>query len=204
MSEVNTVLDMIKNLQVSAKTFVEFDPDSGELIRVGKKGDDDNSYVEVNPNDITHIMSGEKTMSEYKVIFDIGLKEYVLREKGDLETENDHVYNTLFEIPSDVAEDCDVTIIQDNIDKCWKIKVSDSLREFLKSEAVSINSNIFFSITAKFDPNILFRVLRLSVNDLINADEYTFPFEYKFENINDKVSIYTAKYFDTYKHEVLG
>ena len=142
-------------------------------------------------------------MTEYKVIFDIGLKEYVLREKGDLETENDHVYNTLYEVPSDIDKDCDVTIIQDNREQCWRIKVSDSLRTFLRSEAVSINSNIFFSITAKFDPNILFRVLRLSVNDLIYDDEYTFPFEYKFEKINDKVSIYTAKYFDSYKHEVL-
>lgn len=203
MSEINSFLDMIQTLQVASKTFVEFDPDTGELIRVGKKGAEENSYIEVEPSEIKEIMSGSKTMTEYKVIFDIGLKEYVLREKGDLETENDHVYNTLYEVPSDIDKDCDVTIIQDNREQCWRIKVSDSLRTFLRSEAVSINSNIFFSITAKFDPNILFRVLRLSVNDLIYDDEYTFPFEYKFEKINDKVSIYTAKYFDSYKHEVL-
>lgn len=204
MSEASTFLNMIQSLQVPTKTFVEFDTDTGELIRVGKKGNDDNSYIEVDANSITEIMSGTKTMNEYKVVFDIGLKEYTLRERGDLETENDHVYNTLYEVPMFVDGDCDLTIFQDNIKQSWTIKVSKSLREFLNSEAVNINSNISFSITAKYDPNILLRSLRLSVNDLIKTDEFNFPFESKFEFKNNVVSVYTAKYFETYKHEVIN
>ena len=203
MSEASTFLDMIQSLQVPTKTFVEFDTDTGELIRVGKKGNDDNSYIEVDANSITEIMSGTKTMNEYKVVFDIGLKEYTLRERGDLETENDHVYNTLYEVPMFVDGDCDLTIFQDNIKQSWTIKVSKSLREFLNSEAVNINSNIFFSITAKYDPNILYRSLEFTIGDLLDETSSIIPFIYESENSVDDVSIYTAKYFDSYAHEVI-
>ena len=59
---------------------------------------------------------------------------------------------------------------------------------------------MYFSITAKHDPNILYRSLKIPLSML--ADKLVIPFKYDAEHKED-LSIYTAKYFDSYGHEIL-
>lgn len=200
MSEWQKLFDAVESLQVQNQTFVYFDVETGEISSIGNRKDTDSNYIEVNSTEVAKIMSGEKHINDYKVIFDVGLKDYQLRERGDLETENDHVYNTLHEISS-LADNADVIITQDTKNKKWTIKVTEDLRSYLRSEAVSINSNIFFSVTAKHDPNIFYRSLDLKVDDLIKSDFVEFPFKFRFEFDKEDVSIYTAKYFESYQYE---
>ena len=59
---------------------------------------------------------------------------------------------------------------------------------------------LYFSITAKHDPNILYRSLKVSMSELNKI--HVIPFEFENEK-NKDVSLYTAKYFDSYAHEVI-
>ena len=62
---------------------------------------------------------------------------------------------------------------------------------------------LYFSITSKYDPNILYRSLEFLIGELITEDVPTIPFKFASESIPTDVSIYTAKYFDSYAHEVI-
>jgi len=53
-----------------------------------------------------------------------------------------------------------------------------------------------FSITKKYDPNVLYRVLKFKNNN-------TIPFEMDFEFDNEEVSVYTIRKFSAYVHEVI-
>ena len=57
----------------------------------------------------------------------------------------------------------------------------------------------FYSITKKYDPNVLYRLIRFEKV----GDEYIVPFELDFEVDNLNLSIYTVRKFSTYSYEVI-
>ena len=94
----------------------------------------------------------------------------------------------------------DIIITQDRADKVWHINLNPStLQYFQLSNHVDRDDILYFSITAKHDPNVLYRSIKLPVSLL--TDQLQLPFEDKDETRD--VSIYTAKYFDSYAHEVI-
>lgn len=99
--------------------------------------------------------------------------------------------------------DNDIVVIENQIDNYWSIRLSNSMREFLQSSLYSKNDSLYFSITSKYDPNILYRTLNFSLNDLLNNNYKTYDFIYDHEFDNDEVSIYTTRFFDSYAHEVI-
>ena len=62
---------------------------------------------------------------------------------------------------------------------------------------------MYLSVTAKYDPNILYRSLEFKVADLLSDITSIIPFTLDAESVPQNVSIYTAKYFDSYAHEVI-
>ena len=76
-------------------------------------------------------------------------------------------------------------------------------KKFLKSSGQLANEKLYFSVTSKYDPNILYRSLEFTIGDLLDETSSIIPFIYESENSVDDVSIYTAKYFDSYAHEVI-
>ena len=68
---------------------------------------------------------------------------------------------------------------------------------------IIFNEKLYFSVTSKYDPNILYRSLEFTIGDLLDEASSIIPFIYESENSVDDVSIYTAKYFDSYAHEVI-
>tara|TARA_B110000503_G_scaffold99799_1_gene149282 strand:+ start:16244 stop:17572 length:1329 start_codon:yes stop_codon:yes gene_type:complete len=99
--------------------------------------------------------------------------------------------------------DSDIVVIENQIDKYWSIRLSNAMKEFLKSSSYRKNDKLYFSITSKYDPNILYRTLDFSLNDLLNNNYKVYDFKYDCEFTGDEVSIYTTKFFDSYAHEVI-
>lgn len=100
-------------------------------------------------------------------------------------------------------KDYDIIVRQDTDANCWNIIVNPYTKKFLLSSGYSSKETLYFSITSKYDPNILYRSLECTVGDLISDETFIIPFRYKTENNVTDVSIYTAKYFENYAHEVI-
>ena len=84
---MSELADLIKSLQVEVKqsqsTYVYYDTESGKVNRLSgteQEPDEDESVLAV-PHDITSpILTGEKRTSDYIIIYDIALKQRILKE----------------------------------------------------------------------------------------------------------------------------
>lgn len=103
-------------------------------------------------------------------------------------------------IKSKIDYEYDVKIVQDNYYKCWTIKLDKKTINTLKNTYLG-NDTLYFSITSKNDPNILYRIFKCSIKELLD-NTISFSFEYSWEFENEEVSVYTPKYFKKYIHEV--
>jgi hypothetical protein len=118
-------------------------------------------------------------------------------ENGQLVLVGTRIYNYK------TNKDYDVIIQQNFIDKCWTIILNPYTKAFLNTSGYSINDKLYFSVTEKYDPNILYRTLEINAEELLWAKPKTIPFIYDSELDGVNVSIYTAKYFEHYAHEVV-
>jgi len=102
-----------------------------------------------------------------------------------------------------VNKEYDIIVQQDTINKCWTIKLNPYTKKFLLSSGYKPAETLYFSVTSKYDPNILYKSLKFSVADLLSDTTSVVPFTYDTEQSKNNVSIYTAKYFDKYVHEII-
>ena len=101
------------------------------------------------------------------------------------------------------TKDYDVIIQQNFVDKCWRIVLNPYTKAFLNTSGYSVKDKLYFSVTEKYDPNILYRTLELNAEELLWEKPPTITFIYDVEQDGVNVSIYTAKYFEHYAHEVV-
>ena len=142
----------------------------------------DNSFFIVDPFDTQNYSIVENT--EVEILSQTSLKtgDKVLIGKKLYQVELDKEY--------------DIIVKQDKQQKHWSFEVNPTIRDFL----VRNNNDVMYvSVTRKHDPNILHRSLRIPISDLGIVE--IIPFDHDSEM--DNVSLYTAKYFDSYAHEVI-
>jgi len=99
--------------------------------------------------------------------------------------------------------DADIVVIQNKKTKTWSVRLSNSTRKFLESTGYKAHDKLYFSITAKYDPNILYRTIDFSLMNLLNDKVQTYNFDHDIEN-TDEVSVYTTQFFNLYTHEILS
>lgn len=99
--------------------------------------------------------------------------------------------------------DADVNVVQNHIKGVWEVYLGKRTKKSLEAVPHFTVDNLFFSVTAKHDPNILQRTLLFSVSDLLKNRKQVFPFKYKWEYEKHDVSVYTSKYFSTYAYEIV-
>jgi hypothetical protein len=178
------------DIQLVTNRFVHYD-NEGKITKISPTRDESQSAIEMPFEKVKPLMTGKESLASYIVEWDFLEKKNLLKHVSDLQNESlkDHF---LHEIKND--EDADATIQQDKIKKCWRLVLSDDV----------LNANIdptmqFYSVTKKYDPNILYRLLRFQKID----NEYIVPFELDFEVDNLDLSIYTVRKFSTYSYEVI-
>ena len=108
---------------------------------------------------------------------------------------------TLYQITIDKGYD--IIIQQNTFSKTWNLLLNPYTKKFLQNSGYSSKETLYFSVTAKYDPNVLFRSLKFTVGDLLSDVTAEIPFSTEGEADPQNVSIYTAKYFDSYAHEVI-
>lgn len=97
----------------------------------------------------------------------------------------------------------DLIIRQNNKLKRWEFSINPYTKKFLKTAGYSTDDVVYFSVTEKYDPNILYKSLTVSVQDLITKHEYYINFDDNWDPKNVESSVYTTKYFENYGYEVI-
>lgn len=97
----------------------------------------------------------------------------------------------------------DIVIRQDTENNVWNITINPHTKKFLRMSGYNPKETLYFSVTAKYDPNILYRSLEFNIGDIINESQSIIPFKFEQELDPNNVSIYTAKYFENYAHEII-
>lgn len=168
--------------EVSTKDVI-FKTDSNNLLIWRYKS---KSSIKVNTVD--------NTKKDYHV-FD---KEFELMPQNILKNGEKILLGTkLYQVQRD--KEYDIIITQDRADKMWHINLNPSTLTYFSMTYHDNDDELYFSITSKHDPNILYRSLKIPISML--AEQLVMPFESDSENKD--VSIYTAKYFNSYAHEVI-
>ena len=102
-----------------------------------------------------------------------------------------------------IDKEYDIIVQQDTQDKMWSMLINPYTKKFLQTSGYKSTETLYFSVTSKYDPNILYRSLEFTIGDLLSEETSIIPFISELEQDNTDVSIYTAKYFDSYAHEII-
>lgn len=103
-----------------------------------------------------------------------------------------------------VDREFDLVIKQNNKLKQWEFSLNPITKKFLKTAGFSTDDVVYFSVTEKYDPNILYKSLSIPVQDLISNENVNIKFEEDTDFTNIETSLYTTKYFENYGHEVIN
>ena len=104
-----------------------------------------------------------------------------------------------------IDKEFDLILRKNNPDKRWEIHLNPHTKKFLTTAGYTSYDQIFLSITEKYDPNILYKTINLSVENLIQKDWSVVYFTDSFEFEEDlDFSVYTTKYFENYGYEVIN
>lgn len=201
----NSLIDFLSNIQIAITTseysFVYFDQTSGKIEKISSKQENNSAYalLKVKYQTVENLISGKKRLEDYRVAYNSKIKDFeILESEKNINLKN--INNSLLKVErtkNNKKTAYDVVIQQDNKQQCWKFIINKNLT-FLKN----INDTLFFSITKKNDPNILYRTIMFNITDLV--DNYiSIPYIYDSEKNLTNTSIFTNKVLDTYAHEVI-
>jgi len=204
-NDLQKLLDLINDTSVDENCYVFFDQE-GDIVQVGSDVYSPYDKIQIPIDNVTGIMSGKERMSDYTVLYNPLDEEYELHKKNKV-TNEDILTSNLYEIPIKKVEietakpiDEDLLIIQNIREKCWKVKISNKEIDRL-FKINPAGKQIHLSVTARHDPNILYKRLVINSKELIHKGYVVLPFHDSFEFTNIDISIFTAKIFDTYCFE---
>lgn len=179
--------------------YVFFNKDTGNVIGISNIPDPAFDYIQVENSLVVPVLQGSEPITNYVVQYNPKIKSLEFASRFEYVLDAFLVKDFIYEIPEQELEDPDILIEQDIPNTCWKVQVGKEFKKNLKSKGASLNANLMFSITAKHDPNILYKTLFVDFNKAVTDNYYILPFSMPFETTDQPVSIYTARRFDTYQ-----
>lgn len=150
----------------------------------------------------TIIERDNKNIAETEIVFDAPIEQVV---SIDMIPPGQKILvgKTLFLTKEIERHNFDINIVQNNIKGVWEVYLSDQMIRSLDRINYFAEDILYFSVTAKYDPNILYRTIEFSLRELLNERCQLYPYRYDWEFNKDDVSVYTSKFFDSYSHEIL-
>ena len=212
MSSLHDLINRIQISNANKESYIYYDQSTGVIHKVSNKNvpSDEYAIIPIDSEEIKPILSGEKRTDEYIIVYDLSSKQVRLKEityEDAHSTASTMCYQipTFFKTETTAAESVehDIIIQQDTNNNVWNIEFNVYTEKFLIRTKYARNETLYFSITEKHDPNILYRSLEFTIADLLLQKTITIPFIYDSEHNANNVSIYTAKYFESYAHEVI-
>lgn len=170
---------------------------NGQIEKIARRPDETLDSIKVQYEEVKDLLEGKQSIVNYKVEYDFLEKKYVLKSLEQWRSDQ-LITAFIYELPTDEDNDYEIKIKQNSNKKCWELEINPDFIKKLNEQNVTFNPiEQLFSVTKRYDPNVLYRVLKFK-------DNHTIPFEYDFEFDNEEVSVYTIRKFSTYIHEVIN
>lgn len=180
--------------------YVKFDKDSGKIISIRGTEYDGDNCLPVALETVKPIILGEELSDNFEVRYNVSLKEVEFVRKSDLEISAATINDFIYEIPQQVSKKIpDLLVIQDIKNTCWKFVLNPEVKSNFESKGVTINERMMFSVTAKGDPNVLYKLLFVELGELARDGYVVLPFNMPFEYTREPISIFTSRKFSTYQ-----
>lgn len=183
--------------------FVKYIEETGKILGIGPRKDEQYPSIEVSIDEVRHIIDGKEPKRNYNVKYNPQTKDLELVNIHDESLNGTCVNDFIFEVPTNNQETPDILISLDQKNKCWRVKVSSSLQKRLRSKKIRLNTVLDFSITAKHDPNVLYRCFQVDFSNIFYENEVIIPFQSNFEKNLTDFSIFTSRKFDSYQLKVI-
>lgn len=168
--------------------------------------DDSLFYV----NDETVISYDEKaqywkglSLSTQEIFTSANTEELTISQPDDFLTGQIVIIGNSFYLAK-IDHSYDLVIVQNLKKGYWEIELNPRTRRYLKSSGFYPKDYVYFSLTAKHDPHILYRTFEFKLGDLIEENKQVVPFKYDIEKEGEELSLYTPKYFNNYAHEIVN
>jgi hypothetical protein len=183
---------------------VFFNIDTGDIVSINLPSTSDEflncNFFDIEYDEISDIAAYPDQLIRRKVVYSTKTTSYVIQKKEVLEF-NTKVSNSIYKI--EPLENAQVIIVHNIKNKRWEVKLNTALTELIKDKEVMRRDVLFFSVTTKDNPNILYRTFVCRASDVITNGLVTFDFKYNEEVNKDKISVYTKRTFESYSYEVI-
>jgi hypothetical protein len=179
---------------------VYFDADTGMVTSITHKDlPNKKTYFNVPVQEVEDFLSGTRNLTKHKVVFDVREQRYkiVSIQESIIVYADDLIFKL-----SKIA-DPQIIVEQRLKENTWRIYASQDIKSSMKDVGSRMEETMFFSITEKGNPNILYNHYYVSVRDIMDKDFIEFEFTSQDEHTAGKVSVYTNRKFDRYTHEVI-
>lgn len=204
MSDLHTLLKKLTVTATQTFSYIYYEKETGKINKVSSRNNIEDGFeiFEILSADVEPILKGERKTEEFVIFYDASSKQIQLKEVSY----KDRSFSTMsmsYQLPVvESGSGYDVVLIQDIVNQCWTLYINDSTKRFLKNAGYERNEILYFSVTSKGDPNILINSLEFTIESMLDT-ALCIPFKFEQECTSGHVSIYTAKHFDNYAHEVI-
>jgi len=181
--------------------YVRFEEDTGKIIGISPKPSANHHDIAVDLEEVVGILQGKERRRNYRVEYDPKKKQLALVNVHEMQFDGASVNDFIYELPENNDDNADITVLQDIPNSCWKILLGKSLNQNLKQQGVRLNREITFSVTAKHDPNVLYKTLSVDFSRVVRDNYAVVPFDMKFEEEIQDISVFTAKMFEKYSFQ---
>lgn len=190
--EVATKSDITSNLM-----YVKFNKQTGVITGIGPQPYAGQDFISVPLFEVQQLIDGVAPWRNYRVQYNPKVKKFELTNIKDTKVYGNTINDFIYEVPEARCVDPDVTIVQDIPNECWKFFIGHQLRNNLTQ--ANLTNSMMVSVTAKGDPNVLYKTLFVPLSDIFTNNYVVLPFTMPFERTNEDISVYTARRFDTYQ-----
>lgn len=193
MTDLSSLLSQLtQEVSQEEKHYVYYDKDTNKIEKITPVRDTSsiNEFFEINSEFVRPILLGTKKIDDYVVYYDFSLKS---RQIKLLKTYINNI-QTLIEVFDEVKfADLEILVSRENI--------KFSLTRDLHGHIISDYTSIIIAVTEKNNPYKLHNSAMFTANKLADPN---FCIDYQFDKdlLEDGVSIYTNKIFDTYSLKV--
>jgi len=160
-------------------------------------------HITVDVAEVEDILLGKEDYANFKVMYDRTAFSYKIKRIEITPVDELNIQEIVYKVPQVYKHfDADIRLLQDIDNTCWKVYLSKDAAGKLRSEFASLKLVLHFSVTQFNNPNILYRILKVDLEKLVNEHHYILHFKDKWEyDPFFPISIFTVRRFDTYTYQ---
>ena len=178
---------------------VNFEEETGKILAISPKKQGKNS-ISVPISSVQNIIDGKTKVKNYRVQYNPKKKQLELANLHKEAVDGFVISDFIYEIPEVASpQQADISVQQDIPNTCWKFKIGSYLQRNLRKNNIRLNSTLKFSVTAKHDPNLLYKLLEVDFSNVLKNNCVVLDFTMSFEYNNNPISVFAARKFDTYE-----